>query len=526
MKFNIPSFKQFISEATIPYNIISQFEDIAGPDGTITMYDLYNMQQSFVKGSTQYRDLMGFLFNNSIGTKFFSIFSTGFTVDDLKNFDSDKMKEYLSLDDDIKKHSEQLVYKFKDFSKSEIVYQLYKYVLEGNNIDFKTIKEWIKSKPALVRLFDSQAGKLTLGKIYERKIKTINDVINFLSQEDKTDSGTLIDINDVECKFKKFNSDVQTYFKDAKHLVCAVYVKDDIREMIEDDVKDKDQMIDYGSQRATMSQVFSMYSDSVTSHSATVAVGHFTLGWVRFSVKNIDGEQVCIIDELQSDLSPYTGSITDQHKVYLPEETFETFLKDVNYIYKLILQKFIYEIRDEYGYEQIYAPTYDIKKEVTKIEGDIDKGRFEYLSDEDIEGLKNIKPPMFPYKQIIPSFGFTKTNSMLPGFLVLEDTQLQQFDILNELMFFNQSTFSGYELKLKLQDRDQVADVKHDVISFLTDKILSVLSVVEEDGYLVFDIAVEQLPTNKIESISQKKNLETKIKTFYPHHEISLEKVY
>ena len=424
-----------LTESKIPDRIIRDFENFAGADGFITIYDLYNIQQSLLKGSSKYRNMGYFLFNDEIGSKFFSIFSTGFSIDDLKGFDTDRYEEYINVDD-IKVHADQLVYKFKDFNKSEIVYQFYKYVLDDGTFDFKAVKTWTKQKASLIRLFDTEVGKDVLAKVHEKKIKSINDVINYLSGADKStvSTGKHLTIGDVECKVKKFNSDLQSYFKEAKHYVCSVYVNEAIEEEIRDSVEENDVTLDYGQQRASATQLFDMYSKSVTSHSSTVAVGHFTLGWVRFSVKDVDGEQVCIIDELQSDLSPYSGTITDQHKVYLPADTFETYLKDVNYIYKLILQKFIYEIREDFGYTKIYAPTYDIKKEVTKVEGDIDSTRFEFLNDEEIEGLKNIKPPMFPYKQIIPSFGFTAKGSKLAGFVILEKKKVDTFkSIMNEM---------------------------------------------------------------------------------------------
>ena len=96
---------------------------------------------------------------------------------------------------------------------------------------------------------------------------------------------------------------------------------------------------------------------------------------------------------------------------------------------------------------------------------------------------------------------------------------------MDELLFFNADGFIGFTVKLKTKPEDDLQDIKIDVIKFLSDSKFSVLSSNMEMGdTVIFDVIVNTPPVNKIEYVSDlQTELQDKIKTYYPYHEISVE---
>lgn len=416
------TFQTLLTESKIPKQTIAAFKKIADDKNHVSINDVFHAFRA--RGSATHKPIIDFLMSgDELGTKFFSVHGGGFDIKDMEEFDTDNMDQYIEVDDYVigPKIVNTLVYKFENFQFSEMLYQLYKLFLQNNEqFDFQKIKSFLKKNPKLEALFNTTVGKEVLQKIYNKEFKSIADVIDFLKYHDEsTHREHKISLKELGTAIKKYNSQDQVCFKNSKHYVCSVYLEDDSDLFASVQQNNRLVVIDKG--RMATAEIYKYYKDSVTSHTITAHQGFFTIGWVRFSIVDFNGEKRCVIDEVQSDLKP-DDDMTDKHKVYLPHETFEEFFGTVKNLYNMVVSKFLYDARSTLNYSEVYSPSYDYRAQLNKMEKEPDREKYRFLDEEEFEMIKKMTPPMFPYKEILPSFGFKKSEKM-PGFLVLEKTK-------------------------------------------------------------------------------------------------------
>ena len=303
------------------------------------------------------------------------------------------------------------------------------YNTEDVILSLREIKDYIKVNPEFKRIFDQkQEGKELVNLIAKKEIKTLQDAIDYIQNKDSSveypHGDFLVDSN-VEIDIKRFKSEKDTSFRGFPHYVMVVSLTEDA---FKEFIKEVDfNYSEVSSPAGTLKDFLYYYKDKPHSHQIVTMPDKFCLGWVRFTVyTDEEDNKKIIIDELQSDLTPDDMNVAfEKYKTSLPATLYRDAFVDQETLYQFILNSFIKKMREEYNYSKIYSVDYDKKSANSKM--DVDYAKYKNIPSQELEYIKNMKAPKFPYHDILKKkFGFSKTKSDMEGFLLLEKKKVKE----------------------------------------------------------------------------------------------------
>lgn len=414
-----------VDNSYLPKNIVKQINTLADQNGDLVLSDMFEVFMSN----------MHYFMGDATGKKFFSLYSHGLNLEDLKNFTPETVA---SVDDDevediIRNYSNEIeipTIKFTNPIYDKMYRELYVYTYPEflNTYDttqvilnLRDIKKYIAKDPEFKRIFDQkEEGKTLINKIATKEIVTLQDAIEYIQSIDsgsEMSHGRFLVEDNIEIDIKKWKVDKDTHFKGNPHYIFVVSLTDDAYEEFKDEAD-----ANYSSFKVPhfgrLSGFLDYYKDETHSHTIVTIPNKFCIGWVRFTILSDEsGEKKIIVDELQSDLNIVEKF--DKYKTGLPEGYFKEFFISQENLYTFLFKQFISYVRENLGYGKIYAVEYDTKVSASKMDRDFTK--YKSIPSEDLTYLQQMKPPKFPYNDIIKkNFNFSKTRSDLKGFVLLE----------------------------------------------------------------------------------------------------------
>jgi len=416
----------------LPKKVVKRLNELADEDGNLILSDM--MDVLFMD--------MHYFMGDSIGKKFFSLYSHGMNLKDLEEFTPDTNADV--SDDEIGEIIQNYANEmdipnihFNNPTLSKIYRELflfnYSKYLESYNteeviLNLREIKDYIKLNPEFKRIFDQkQEGKDLVTLIASKKIKTLQEAIDYLQSKDaevELPHGDFLIESNVEIDIKKFKSEKDTSFRGFPHYVMIVSLTS---EAFKEFIKEVDfNYSEVSSPAGTLKDFLFYYRDKPHSHQIVTMPNKFCLGWVRFTIyTDEEDNKKVFIDELQSDLTPDDMNIAfEKYKTSLPATLFNDAFVNQETLYQFILNSFIKKMREEYNYSKIYAVDYDTKSANSKM--NVDFSKYKNIPQQELQYIQNMKAPKFPYFDILKKkFSFSKTKSDMKGFLLLEKKKFQ-----------------------------------------------------------------------------------------------------
>jgi len=415
----------FVDNEYLPKDIVKKLNDYADTNGDLVLSDMFDIISSN----------MYYFMGDPIGKKFFSTYSHGMNLSNLEEFNPDDINEVSSeeIQEILKNYQNELDIpniSFNNPINDKMYRELYVYKYSEikdnnenyNNIIFniKDIKKYISENPEFKRIFDQKKeGKELVNNIANKKIKTFQDAIDYLKNLDSEENlshGEFLTLSNIETDIKKWRTERDVFFKGHPHYVFVVSLTSDAYNKLKVETnKHRNFQV---PQLGNLGAFFDYYKSGTHSHNIVTIPNKFCIGWVRFTVYSDDYDRKSIIvDELQSDLN--VTEKFDKYKTGMPEELFSKLFINQENLYNFIFKNFIKIVREDYGYQKIYAVEYDTKVRTASSVRDYSK--YKNIARDDLSYLQQMVPPRFPYENIIrKNFAFSKVKSDLPGFLLLE----------------------------------------------------------------------------------------------------------